>query len=173
MAHIFFEKLEGRRNTQSIFSGYTIPDNTFQAYYGVAVALYGISDPALPTTGDYFPSWASWRGSGWGYNPYTPYIPYFPPYPSWNTSFYNYNPYNYYMNPWGNPFSGLFGGFGNFFSPLWNSVRGLLSRPSYSLPYNLAKPISYTSSPYSTIWNGQEPILMYAVSIPEGTGTLF
>ena len=173
MAHIFFEKLENRRSTQSLYSGYTPPYNEITAYYGVAVALYGISNPnPFPST-DYAPLW-----NLGGYYPY-----YNPPISGWN------KPFN--QNTWTNPLSSLFGGISNLFSPFLNNFSGLygwqspITWPSYSYPgYNPgnifpndmrpvygisvdpnSSPTFYTP-PLSPQW------LLYGVSLPSAPITL-
>ena len=122
MPHIFFERLENRRSTQTLYGGYVAPYNSISAYYGVATTLYGISDPGtIPYTG-YIPSWST------GYNPYTSFNPYmsYSPFSTWNTPFNQYS--------WTNPFSSFLGGIGSLFSPFLNSFRGLFGWQSPALP---------------------------------------
>ena len=167
MAHIFFEKLENRRSTQSLYGGYITPYNEITAYYGISTTLYGISNPdPFPSIG-YIPQWNS------GYNPYMSYTPY----SMWNTPFNEYT--------WTNPFSNFLGGIGNFFSPFLNSFRGFFgwqpspwsvySYPDYTYPGNIfpgdiralygisidpVYPVPSYSPPNSTSW------LLYGVSTP-------
>jgi hypothetical protein len=120
MAHIFFERLEKRQSTQTLFSG--IGGNTAIAIYAAPLPdsygwgsigynpltpqlLYGISPPTTNPTGGYFP----WGGGGlfgmYGYSPYSSYS-------SWTNPFGGYSPWN----SWGS---------GGFFSPIWNYLGGL------------------------------------------------
>ncbi|MGA1875963.1 MAG: hypothetical protein ACMUIA_10180 [bacterium] len=126
MPHIFFERLENRRSTQSLYGGYSPsgsggvlyygvlpPSNDTQTRYGIPVTYYGLGNPypsPFPSQGSLFPSW----GSGWGFYPYMPYNP-------WS------NPFSFRSNPfisWSNPFSALWGGIGSIFSPFRNLFGG-------------------------------------------------
>ena len=185
MAHIFFERLENRRSTQSLYGGYITPYNEIATYYGVAVALYGISDPGTnPYTG-FIPSWGTGYNSYTSFNPYMSFNPYttfnpytsYSPFSSWNTPFSQYS--------WSNPFSSFLGGIGSLFSPFFNSFSGLFgwqsptwspySYPGYTNPGNIfpgdiralygisVNPFSPTPSytpPGSTAW------LLYGINVP-------
>lgn len=138
MPHIFFEKLENRRSTQSLYGGYTTPSNDFVGLYGAASAPYGISIPNPLSTG-FIPSWST------GYNPYTSFNPYqsYNPFSSWNTPFnQSYtNPFSSWNTPFNqysytNPFPSFLGGIGSLFSPFLNNFRGLFGWPSPTLPIN-------------------------------------
>ena len=131
MPHIFFENLESRRSTQTLYGGYSPsgssgvlyygilpPSNNIQPLYGAPVTYYGISDP-YPSPSSLFPSW----GSGWGFNPYMPYNTWSSPWSSsWSSPWSNSwsNPWD----SWSNPFSGFWGGIANIFSPLQNIFGG-------------------------------------------------
>lgn len=149
MPHVFFEKLENRRNTQALYTGF--PN------YGTAIAYYGVSIPDLnPTsnTGSIFP----W-GSGWGTAGYQPFVPSISfPYNDansasspWSNSFFQPS------NTWMNPFSNLFTGIGNFFSPIFNNFQGFRSWQPMPLPL-------YPSQNYMPPFSN-EFRLLYGVSL--------
>ena len=171
MAHIFFERLENRRSTQSLYGGYTTPYNEIATYYGVAVALYGISNPNPYPSINYTPQW-----NLGGYYPYYNPTTFYSPFSGWNMPFNQYS--------WTNPFSSLFGGISNIFSPFLNNFRGIFgwqsptwpiySYPGYTNPGSIfpgeiralyAAPTSYTPPDYSNPW------LLYGIGIPSSYST--
>ncbi|MEW6381295.1 MAG: hypothetical protein AB1611_17055 [bacterium] len=177
MAHIFFERLENRQSTQSLYAGYGIPATTPRLYYGIqttdTATYYGVGvqttsqyNPLLyPSFGSYpWGGWSSW-GYGYGYNPYG-FGSYslFNPIALWN------NPFTPYASPWANPFSNLWGGISNLFSPLWNIFGGLFGWQSSPWSGYPVSPGSYTPDPggavaiYAAPISG--PIALYAIDLP-------
>lgn len=119
MAHIFFERLEKRQSTQTLYpltGGNTaiaiysapLPDSGWGSigYYNPLTPqlLYGISPPSTYPSGGYFP-WSSGLFGMSGYSPYSPFS-------SWTNPFFSYNSWN----SWGS---------GGSFSPIWNYLGGL------------------------------------------------
>ena len=168
MPHVFFEPLERRQSTQTLFSGF--PE--FIAYYGISPGypgsgytppetprlLYGVSPQPEYPTGGFFPWWPGGAYGGSGYNQWT-------------------NPMNNY-NSWGS-----WGGF----TPIWNSLGGLFGgsfsgwswrRNQPSVPdFRLLYGVFPTSQPLSGAGNSPEPITkiidFYGVSFPDSVSTLF
>jgi len=161
MPHVFFEPLERRQSTQTLFSGF--PE--FVTYYGVSIGypgtgytppdtprlLYGVSPPSTDPTGGYFP----WRGGilfgGSGYNPWT-------------------NPVNSY-NPWnswgGSPIWDYIGGlFGGSF-PSWSWRKNQPSVPDFRLLYGVFP----TPQPLYGVGISPAPptdvIAYYGISVPQ------
>ncbi|MGA1864875.1 MAG: hypothetical protein ACMUHX_07420 [bacterium] len=175
MAHIFFERLEKRRSTQSLVPAFW-GNNSIQPVYGVQIAPdtntqqffpeYGISLPNSPTTyftGGYFP----WGGGLFGMSGYSsPYNPF----SSWTTPSYSYSPWN----SWGqgsffSPIRDFFGGlFGGQFPWSWqNNYPGF---PDNRLLYGISpQPLYGISVPTTTI---PDIVTYYGVSIPN-TGILY
>jgi len=200
MAHIFFEKLENRRSTQSLFSGYSTPGSTVQAIYAAptnqVATYYGVMQPSTSyppssSTGSY--PWGGWGygygtgygtgyGYGYGFNPYG-FGGYnlFNPLPLWNNPFNSY-PYSY-SSPWTSPFSNLWSGVNNLLSPVWNILGGLFGLQSSPWPVYPGYP-GYPGStspgqvlpPYGVqvpLYAAQvpSPTLLYGINLPTTTSS--
>ena len=176
MAHIFFEKLENRRSTQSLYSGYSTPGSTVQALYAAptnqaptnqVATFYGVMQPSTsytpsPSTGS-FP-WGGWGygyasgyGYGYGFNPSGfGGSNLFNPLTLWNNPL---SPYPY-TSSWSSPFSNLWSGASNFLSPVWNILGGLFGlQPS---PW-----IAYPGYPPGTYPGQIRPLYAAPVSQPQ------
>ena len=178
MAHIFFEQLENRRTTQSLYTGYTIRDHEFHPDYGV---FYPLPEESTPIYEPISPIGYYIRGPV--YNPIRPYNPYSP---IWN------DPLGSYSVPWIDT-SNIFGGIGGFIFPFWNNFRTIFRweptpikdlLPKYPDPENITPiyqpmygisfdPISPTieftsySPPNSNIQ------FLYGVDTPSHSNTLY
>lgn len=154
MAHIFFERLETRRSTQSLYGGwggYSAPNQYMQGYYGISTYY---PDYTTPYPSSYYPS----------YYPSGGYYPSYNPYPNW---------YNPYPSSWMNPSPNFWGGMGNWFSPIWNTFQGWFGgQPSYWGPSQWQQPQYWGPSYYPSYPPTSNPtdylmgIGMYAVGIP-------
>lgn len=168
--HIFFERLENRRSTQSLYAGYTPSTSLGRLYYGVSYPdTTPISYPSYPSTG-YFPSWGSNYNSFPAYSPY----PVYNPYSIWSNQFYQY------PSLWMNPFPNFFGGIGSFFSPFRNMFQGFFDWPtSYRQlsPWTpIITPPVYTPQvfeppSYTNPGGIFSSFGMYAVGIPTGASS--
>jgi hypothetical protein len=199
MAHIFFEKLENRRSTQSLYSGYSTPGSTVQALYAAptnqVATFYGVMQPSTsltpsPSTGS-FP-WAGWgygyaSGYGYGYNPSGfGGSNLFNPLTLWNNPL---SPYPY-SSSWSSPFSNLWSGASNFLSPVWNILGGLfglqsspwIAYPGYPATYPgritplYAAPVSQPQPYYGVSYYGvSQPTvqLYYGVNLPPTPSTSY
>ena len=163
MSHIFFERLETRRSTQSLYGGwgYSAPNPYIQGYYGVGINPY----EGYPPIGGYPNSISS-------YPPYYPsggYYPSYNPYPNW---------YNPYPSSWMSPFPNLWGGMGSWFSPVWNMFQGWFGgQPSYWGPSQWQQPQYWGPSqwftyPYPNTYSPPQPSTYYAYAIGIPTGAM-
>ncbi|MEW5801524.1 MAG: hypothetical protein AB1847_05390 [bacterium] len=164
MAHIFFEKLENRRSTQSLYSGYSgysTPDSEFRLYYGAPTPISELKkyyefplpyeyNRISPTS--WYP-WGGWGGYGYGYNPYG-----FGSYSPYNTLPFWNNPITSYTSPWSSPITNLWGSVNSFLSPLWNILGGFFG----SYPWGTYPGNSGNTSP------GQI-VPLYAAQVPSPT----
>lgn len=167
MAHIFFEKLEERRSTQSFFPS----PGTLGSYtsWSAPVAEYAVS---VPTYGGYSP-----------YNPISnPAYVYGISIPGGNYPVSNAFPFyggNIGYMPWGGSSWGLFGsmypyggyspfsplgggsfwGFGGMFSPIFGLFGGLFGMNPYS---------PWGNNPNYNVLYGVQPV--YGVQIPSNFG---
>lgn len=163
MAHIFFEQLENRRSTQSLYAGYTISDQKSLPDYGVFYPYpeesTPIYNPISPV--NYFPRDSVYNPIGFS-NPYSS---------IWN------DPLGSYSTPWINPLN-VFGGIGNFIFPFWNNFRTVFRwkptplPPEYPDPEPIFRPMYGIIDPISTIVEPDpEPIFrpMYGITNPIST----
>lgn len=154
MAHIFFERLEKRKSTQSLMPA-SFGNNSIQPDYGVQIAPdpnpqqffpeYGISFPNPPTT---YPigGYSSWGGglfgmSGYYYSPSNPFS-------SWTTPSYSYTPWSV----WGQ---------GRIFTPIRDFFGGLFGG---KFPWSWQN--NYPGFPDNRLLYGIYPQLLYGASIP-------
>ena len=153
MPHIFFEPLEKRQSTQTLFPTF---GNTAIAIYSAPVPEYGVGIGYTPPSNNYLlyginpPSigYSPWSGGGlfgWS-NPFSNYNPWSSWGSSWSSPWSSWG--SSWSSPWGSgswssPFGGFFGGFfGGLFGGLFGgsypgSWGGSPSFPDIRLLYGV------------------------------------
>ena len=145
MPHIFFNKLEQRKSTQSFFPFYQLPfDQNYNSFGPSTALLYGIGISPNPAGGapyGFNPSYQYPWSSNWGWSSWGPQISPWQSNWGWSSPSWGYSQYS----PWSSPWQSNWG-----WSSQWASPQ---SNWGWS----------------NNIWSGGnpiEPVLLYAAPAP-------